>query len=159
AFLRGYFAKFAFHSATTDDFRAYLKEHVLDKPNPNMTLAEVNAWIDQPGLPATVVAPKSNAFQIVATARTGFLGACKLTKADTAKWTTHQWLHCLDNMPATVTAAQLKQLDDAFQLTASTNSEIAHSWFKNAIRANYTPAYPALETYLTSLGRRKLVRD
>lgn len=159
AFLRGYFAKFAFQSATTDDFRAYLKEHVLDKPNPNLTLAEVNAWIDQPGLPATVVAPKSNAFEVVDTARTGFLGGGKLTKTDTAKWTTHQWLHFLDNLPATVTAAQLKQLDDAFQLTASTNSEIAHSWFKNAIRANYAPAYPALEAYLTSLGRRKLVKD
>lgn len=158
-FLRGYFAKFAFHSATTDDFRAYLKEHVLDQPSPNMTLAEVNAWIDQPGLPTTVVPPKSNAFQLVDKARDDWLGGGKLTKADTAKWTTHQWLHFLDNMPASVTAAQLKQLDDAFQLTASTNSEIAHSWFKNAIRANYAPAYPALETYLTSLGRRKLVKD
>jgi hypothetical protein len=124
-----------------------------------MTLAEVNALIDQPGLPATITAPKSNAFQIVDKARGDFLGGGKLTKAETTKWTTHQWLHFLDNMPASVTAAQLKQLDDAFQLTASTNSEIAHSWFKNTIRANYAPAYPALETYLTSLGRRKLVKD
>lgn len=159
AFLRGYFAKFAFHSATTDDFRAYLKEHVLDEPNPNMTLAEVNAWIDQPGLPATVVPPRSDAFQIVDKARGDWLSGGKLSKADTAKWTTHQWLHFLDNVPASVTSAQLQQLDDAFALTASTNSEIAHSWFKNTIRAGYAPAYPALETYLTSFGRRKLVKD
>jgi leukotriene-A4 hydrolase len=159
-FLRGYFATFAFRSATTDDFRAYLKEHVLDRANPNMTLAEVNAWIDQPGLPKTLVIPRSNAFQLVDTARSDWLdGRRALVDTDTSKWTTHQWLHFLDNMPSSVTAAQLKQLDDAFHFTASTNSEIAHSWFKNAIRADYAPAYPALEAYLSAIGRRKLVKD
>jgi len=160
AFLRGYFGKYSFHSVTTDDFRAYLQENILDRPNANMTLAEVNAWIDEPGLPKTLVIPRSNAFQIVDAARHDWLdGKRSLANIDTSKWTTHQWLHFLDNMPSSITAAQLKQLDDAFRFTASTNSEIAHSWFKNTIRANYDPAYPALETYLTSIGRRKLVRD
>jgi leukotriene-A4 hydrolase len=40
AFLRGYFAKFAFQSVTTDDFSAYLTEHVLNRPNAKVTLAE-----------------------------------------------------------------------------------------------------------------------
>ncbi|HEY5809453.1 MAG TPA: leukotriene A4 hydrolase C-terminal domain-containing protein, partial [Povalibacter sp.] len=34
-----------------------------------------------------------------------------------------------------------------------------HSWLKDAIRANYAPAWPRLEQYLTSIGRRKLVKD
>jgi leukotriene-A4 hydrolase len=160
AFLRGYFSSFAFRSVTTDEFRAYLKEHVLDRPNANMSVAEVNAWIDEPGLPKTLVIPRSNAFQVVDRARNDWLDARRpLNEIDTSKWTTHHWLHFLDNIPSTTSAAQLKQLDDAFRLTASTNSEIAHSWFKNAIRADYQSAYPALETYLTSIGRRKLVKD
>jgi leukotriene A-4 hydrolase/aminopeptidase len=159
-FLRGYFSKFAFHSATTEDFRAYLKEHVLDQPGAKITAAEVNAWIDEPGLPSTVTVPKSNAFQLVDTARKDWLEGRKTpAQLDTAKWTTHQWLHFLDNMPSDIASSQLKQLDDTFHFTGSTNSEIAHSWFKNTIRADYAPAYPALEKYLSSLGRRKLVRD
>jgi leukotriene-A4 hydrolase len=158
--LRGYFTKYSFQSVTTDDFRAYLQANVLDRPSANMTLAEVNAWIDEPGLPRTIVIPRSNAFQLVDNARGDWLeGRRPLAKIDTSKWTTHQWLHFLDNMPSTTTAAQLKELDGAFRFTASTNSEIAHSWFKNTIRANYEPAYPALETYLSSIGRRKLVKD
>jgi len=159
-FLRGYFAKFAFQSVTTDDFRAYLREHVLSRPNPKVTLAEVNAWIDEPGLPSTVVMPQSNAFKVVDAAREDWLGGKrKASQLDTSGWTTHQWLHFLDNLPATTTAAQLQELDAAFKFTSSKNSEIEHSWLKNAIRADYAPAYPQLETYLTSIGRRKLVRD
>jgi aminopeptidase N len=160
AFLRGYFAKFAFQSVTTDDFRAYLSEHVLDRPNAKVTLAEVNAWIDRPGLPATVVMPQSNAFKVVDTARADWLaGRVRAQQLDTKAWTVHQWLHFLDNLPAQTTAAQLKELDAAFKFTSSTNSEITHSWMKNAIRADYAPAYSKLEAYLTSIGRRKLVKD
>jgi leukotriene-A4 hydrolase len=159
-FLRGYFDHFAFRSVTTDDFLAYLREHVLDRPNAKVTLAEVNAWIYQPGLPDTVVMPQSDAFAIVDAARSEWLKGRRAAKdLDTKSWTTHQWLHFLDNLPATTTSAQLAELDAAFDLTSSKNSEIAHSWFKNAIRARYEPAYPKLEAYLTSIGRRKLVKD
>jgi leukotriene-A4 hydrolase len=159
-FLRGYFAKFAFQSVTTEDFLAHLREHVLDKPGAKVTLAEVSAWIDQPGLPDTVVMPQSDAFRIVDAARADWLeGRKQAAELQTSGWTTHQWLHFLDNLPANITAQQLSRLDAAFKLTASTNSEIAHSWLKNAIRADYVPAYPQLERYLTSIGRRKLVKD
>jgi leukotriene-A4 hydrolase len=160
AFLRGYFDQFAFQSVTTDDFRAYLSEHVLNRPNAKMTLEEVNAWIDQPGLPSTVVMPQSSAFKAVDAARSDWLaGRRTAQQLDTTQWTVHQWLHFLDNLPGDTTAAQLKELDATFKFTASRNSEIAHSWFKNAIRADYAPAYSQLETYLTSIGRRKLVKD
>jgi len=159
-FLRGYFAKHAFQSVTTADFRAYLQEHVLDRPGAKLTAAEVSAWIDQPGLPSTVVMPQSDAFRVVDAARNDWLqGRRTAQRLDTSSWTTHQWLHFLDNLPSTVDAAQLTELDAVFKLTASTNTEIAHSWLKNAIRANYVPANARLEQYLTSIGRRKLVKD
>jgi hypothetical protein len=159
-FLRGYFAKFAFQSVTTDDFRAYLSEYVLNRANAKVTLAEVNAWIDQPGLPSTVVMPQSSAFAVVDAARSDWLQGRRTTQQlNTSGWTTHQWLQFLDNLPPTTSAAQLEELDAAFRFTQSKNSEIAHSWFKNAIRADYAPAYPQLEAYLTGNGRRKFVKD
>jgi hypothetical protein len=77
----------------------------------------------------------------------------------TEKWTTQQWQHFLDNMPADITGKQLTELDAAFKFTQATNSEIAHSWLLVAIRAGYSPADARLETFLTTIGRRKYVKD
>jgi hypothetical protein len=103
---------------------------------------------------------QSNAFEVVDAAREEWLqGRAQASALRTSSWTTHQWLHFLDNLPPLTSAVRLGELDAAFKLTESKNSEIAHSWLKNAIRADYAPAYPRLEAYLTSIGRRKLVKD
>jgi leukotriene-A4 hydrolase len=64
----------------------------------------------------------------------------------------------LENLPKDISASKLQELDVAFNFTKATNNEIAHSWLKAAIRADYSPAYPRLTTYLTTIGRRKLVK-
>ena len=45
----------------------------------------------------------------------------------------------------------------SFGLTARGNAEIAHEWLLMAIRNQYKPADPRVESYLTTIGRRKLV--
>jgi hypothetical protein len=52
----------------------------------------------------------------------------------------------------------MADLDQAFKLTQSGNSEILFAWLMRAIGSNYQPAYPALEHFLTSMGRRKFLR-
>jgi hypothetical protein len=52
----------------------------------------------------------------------------------------------------------MKELDETFRLTQSGNSEIQHEWLLLAIRNRYEAAYPRLESYLISIGRRKLIR-
>lgn len=52
---------------------------------------------------------------------------------------------------------KVKELDDVFGLTDVGNSEIACDWFKHAIEQNYKPAYPALESFLVNVGRRKFL--
>jgi hypothetical protein len=117
-------------------------------------------WLDQPGIPSIAVLPHSDAFVRVDEQRQAWLsGKRKATELETARWTTHEWQHFLENMPAELSAARMSELDAAFKLTSSTNNEIAHAWLKDAIRANYAPAWPRLEQYLTSIGRRKLVKD
>jgi hypothetical protein len=61
-------------------------------------------------------------------------------------------------MPATLKPAQLAELDAAFRLTATGNSEIAFNWLRIAIRNQYAPAWPRLESYLTTIGRRRLIK-
>ncbi|MBZ0113072.1 MAG: leukotriene A4 hydrolase C-terminal domain-containing protein, partial [Thermoanaerobaculia bacterium] len=56
-----------------------------------------------------------------------------------------------------LTAEQMAELDGAFGFTESGNSEILAEWLTRAIRADYEPAYPAVEQFLTSIGRRKFL--
>ena len=48
-------------------------------------------------------------------------------------------------------------MDQAFSLTATTNSEIADEWFKLSIASGYNAAYPAMEKFLASVGRKKFL--
>jgi leukotriene-A4 hydrolase len=159
-FLRDYFDHFAFQSIDTGDFLRYLDEHVLSQPGSNVTRAEVDEWMNGTGLPANAVLPTSDAFVKVDVQRNEWLKK-KRTAAqlDTRSWSTQQWLNFLDNMPAELPAARLSELDATFKFTNATNTEIAHSWLLDAIRAGYAPAWPRLEQFLTSIGRRKLVKD
>ncbi len=51
----------------------------------------------------------------------------------------------------------MAELDKAFNLTNTSNAEVAHAWYLLAIKAGYKAVYPAMEKYLISIGRRKLI--
>ncbi|HTE42560.1 MAG TPA: M1 family metallopeptidase [Steroidobacteraceae bacterium] len=161
AFMRDYFAHFAFQSVSTEQFLDYFEAQVLSKlGDAKLTQEEILAWIDSPGLPPTVVEPKSDAFAKVDEAKESWLrGELNAKQLPTGQWTAQQWLHFLDNLPRDIPARRLGELDAAFQLTTATNNMIVHSWLLDAIRAGYEPAYARLDQYLTSIGRRKLVKD
>jgi len=56
-----------------------------------------------------------------------------------------------------MTNTLMGNLDQAFNLTTSTNAEIAHAWYLLAIKVGYKHVYPQMDTYLTAIGRRKLI--
>jgi leukotriene-A4 hydrolase len=156
-FLRGYFDHFAFKSITTEQFLGYLQENLLDRFPGIVTREQVNAWVFNPGLPADAVLPVTAMFQPVDEARGAWFSGKLAAKKFGLDWVTQQWLYFLNNMPATLRAAQLADLDKAYGFTKSPNAEIAHSWFLLAIAADYQPALPRLEEYLKTIGRRKLI--
>jgi aminopeptidase N len=137
AFLRSYFDHFAFRSITTADFLDYLRSQL---PNP----VPVEEWIFQPGIPAGAAEPHSDAF-----ARVG--GGWP---ADTSRWSTQEWLHFLRRQDP----PDMERLDREFQLTQRGNSEILHQWLLMAVRSGYPAAYPKLEEFLCSVGRRKFLK-
>ena len=55
-------------------------------------------------------------------------------------------------------ASRMAELDRAFHLTRSGNSEIEFQWLLMSIRNRYEPAYPRLEEFLTTIGRRKFIK-
>jgi leukotriene-A4 hydrolase len=158
-FLHDYFDKFAFQSIATEDFRAYLEANLLPQKAGAVTAAELDEWIQSPGLPRFAVLPHSDAFVLVDGVRKDWQSG-KVAAADlpTKEWTMHEWLHFLDGLPQKLPAAKLDELNAAFALTATGNSEIAFSWLRIAIRNDYQPAYAQLDSYLTTIGRRKLIK-
>lgn len=57
-----------------------------------------------------------------------------------------------------MSAQRMAELDRAFRLSRTGNSEIAFQWLMMSIRARYEAAYPRLEEFLTTVGRRKFIR-
>lgn len=159
AFLKQYFKHFAFQSITTDQFIAYLQETLLKQYSDKLNMARINQWIFEAGIPEGAPVPQSNAFEVVDTARSGWLeGKMKAADIETSDWTVHQWLFFLNNMPEKMSAEQMLDLDTAFKLTQSSNNEIAHAWLMHVVNNWYEPALPRLHNYLTSIGRNKLVK-
>jgi leukotriene-A4 hydrolase len=158
-FLRSYFDHFAFQSITTEEFLDYLKKNLLNR-YPNLAArVPVTEWIYKPGLPSNAPKPASPAFsRVEEQAKRWLQGEIPAAKIPAAKWTTQEWLHFLKSLPQELDHKKMEELDHAFHLTGSGNSEIAFQWLMMSIRNRYEPAYPRLEEFLTSIGRRKFIK-
>lgn len=158
-FLRTYFDHFAFQSITTDRFLSYLKTNLLDK-NPELAArVPVDEWINKPGTPASAPKPTSTAFaQVEAQAQRWLRGDITAAQIPVSAWSTQEWLHFLKSLPAKLDRKKMEDLDQAFKLTQSGNSEIAFQWLMMSIPNAYDPAFDRIEAFLTSIGRRKFIK-
>ncbi len=158
-FLTEYFKEFAFQSITTDEFVAYLEKTLLQDHANKLDSERIKQWIFQGGLPDDLPLESSDAFTQIDDLRAKWLaGEIKASDIGTKDWVVHQWLFFLNNMPQELSTEQLADLDAAFNLTASKNNEIAHSWLLMCVRNWYEPALPRLNDYLVTIGRNKLVK-
>jgi leukotriene-A4 hydrolase len=154
-FLRQYFDHFAFQSITTGIFVDYLQKHLLG----GNTQIPLDDWLYKPGLPASAPRPASDAFtKVAAQAKRWTAGEVEARKIQTANWTTQEWLNFLKSLPPQLTTEQMRELDRAFSLTDTGNDEILEEWLLIAVRNHYDPAYPRLEEFLVSVGRRKYLK-
>jgi len=158
SYLRDYFDHFAFQSITTKQSLDYMREHLFkgDEKAPQLAAGiPVDQWIYQPGLPASAPVPISQAFLAVDKQLVLWLAGEDI---DTAGWSTQEWLHFLRGLPPRLGSAGMRRLDSSYRLTASSNDEILDQWLLMSLRNRYEPAYPRLEEFLTTVGRRKYVK-
>lgn len=142
AFLVGYFRNFRFQSITTAQFREFLDKNLPDA----VSKVPVDEWLNKPGIPASAPRVVSDELTKV---------KVDATKADTAQWSTQQWLHFLRLQPKD---ADLATLDRTFGFTKSGNAEILTEWLGMAIRGHYKPADKRIHDFLISVGRRKFLK-
>ena len=156
-FLRAYFDRHAFHSLTTDTFVSELRSELLAGDEELEKTLRVDAWIDGPGVPDNVAQVTSEAFVQVEGQIEAWQGGKAAAELDTEGWNTHQRIHFVRQLPETMSAEQMADLDKAFGFTASGNSEILHAWLHHVITNHYAPGEQALEDFLTGMGRRKFL--
>jgi hypothetical protein len=158
AFLRGYFDHFAFQSITSEQFRDYAKANLLDKYPGKVSQEEFDAWLYEPGIPATAPQVRSQRFSIVDAARIAWQGNGKLPPpALTSAWSTQEWVRFLEGMPDTLTVEQMTALDAAYHFTGTANGELAQRWYPLAVRSGYHAADDGMAAFMQRVGRRKLI--
>lgn len=150
-FLRAYFDDNAFGTTTTEEFLERVKRELGAD-------LEVDKWVYSAGLPRGFQPPVSTRFQKVDRARLAFYaGTARADDLNTKDWSTHEWLRFLRYLPASTTLGEMAALDRAFHFSDSGNSEILAQWLVASVKLGYKPAYPALERFLTTVGRRKFL--
>lgn len=156
-FLRKYFDEHAFKTIHTEQFLVYLNNNLIKGDKELAQKLNMDAWVYGPGIPHNAPRAHRARFSKVDSARERFLQGEAPGQLATKQWTTHEWLHFLRKMPKPLKQEQMKSLDDAFQFTQSGNSEIADLWFVMSVAADYNTAYPAMEKFLSQVGRRKFL--
>ncbi len=157
-FLKSWFDSHAFKAATTEGFRASLMSDLAAKNPDAATAAEIDEWISGEGIPQSLVAPVSAAFDKVEEQQAVWMsGSAPAAAIDAGRWTTQEWLHFINALPDDLSTARMSDLDRAFDLTRSANAEIAFAWFMKSLKAKYEPARPAIEAFLGRVGRGKFL--
>jgi len=158
-FLRGWFDANAFQSRTTQDFERAVRQDLLGGDAAEATRLRVHEWLYEPGLPENAPEPRSPAFDRIDAAAAAFVGGEQgATDLPGNAWTTPEWLHFLRALPANLPVNRMADLDAAWSLTDTGNSEILMQWLLQSIRSGYGAADPALESFLTRQGRRKFLK-
>jgi len=157
AFLRKYFDTFAFQSMDTATFLAYLRTELFHGDAAAMQPLLIEQWVNGPGLPPNAPVTTSARFDAIDAEARRFTAGGGAAGIEAGSWTTNEWLRFLAEVPATIGAARIGELDRRFHLSDSGNAEILRSWFTLAIENGYRDADPQLERYLETIGRRRLI--
>lgn len=157
SFLNKYFNEHAFKTISTDRFLAYLHTNLIKGDGVLAKKLDINAWVFGPGIPANCPRVDPVRFKAVDAEREAFVNGKAPAKLNTAKWTTHEWLHFLRKLPKPLDVNKMTALDKQFRFTESGNSEIADLWYVMAVASDYKTAYPEMEQFLSQVGRRKFL--
>ncbi len=155
-FLNEYFNQFKWKTITTEQFIAYLNENLLSK-HPQLKL-NINEWIYDIGLPKNC--PKVNSKELVKISQMAneINSSKNINKIDTVGFTTHHWLHLLRQFIPDSVKTIMPEIQKKFGLNESQNAEIQCDWYLLSIKTNYDVAFPFIDKYLNSVGRRKFLK-
>lgn len=156
-FLQAYFNHFAFTPTTTEICVDYLYKNLLHNDSALAKKLHIHEWIYEPGLPENCPVIQPIRFEAVDKQRLAFEQSGQMQAIQPANWSTHEWVHFLRKLPHPFATSRLALLDQQFHLSDSKNSEIAATWFVLSISSGYDQAFPAMEKFIATVGRKKFL--
>jgi aminopeptidase N len=157
-FLSSYFEEFAFGTITTERFLDYLDAHLLSQEGSPVTRAQAEKWTYAPGLPEEAQIPVSkNLDNAKALAEAWSAGEIELSEVPFEEWSPQAKIHFINNIDPDLSFEKLAELDAGLGLSATSNAEIARTWFVQVARRRFTDAYEPLEAHLNRFGRGRLI--
>ncbi len=156
AFLKDWFGQFAFKGADTEEFLEYLQQRLIN-PSGGKVKTDPKKWIYEPGIPEGHRVPSSARLGRMEKMATDFLEK-GVSAVSPEGLSSHEVQYFLRHLPDDLSAARMAALDQKFRFTDGKNSEETFLWLRLAILNNYADAFPALEKFLTTIGRRKFVK-
>ncbi len=153
AFVKRRFERLAFSSTDTATFEADVRRELIDKYPDKFTVEQLTTWLHAPGLPEHSAPKESRRVAQLDRIAARFTTTGDLF--DATGWSTLDWVVFLRSMPPTTVLGRLNTLDEKFHLTDSANPEILMNWLPMMVRSDGREAIPAIEKYLTTIGRRR----
>lgn len=155
--LESWFDRHAFEPATSAMFLADMRENLVQGDADLEAKLMLDAWVYEPGLPSNVVRPDPAAFAEVDAAAAGYAESSKVDSKAWANWTAAERQRLMAKLPRDLSDAQLAALDKDLGLSKTGNNEVLFLWLELAMENRYDPALPQVETFLSTVGRRKFV--
>lgn len=155
-FLKNYFSEHSFQVMDTERFVNYLRKNLIDDETDKKI--NINNWIYEEGLPDNAPVVHSEKFNEVDKIREQWeAGRISADKIPFKEWIYQEQYHFIFNLSSALSTAQLAKLDKAFNLRNTGNNEVLFAFLLQSIRKKHSDAYPELEQFLVSVGRRKFV--
>lgn len=157
-FLRARFDRLAFQST---DSAAFERDIVAELFHGDAAAAErfgLHEWIYGTGLPVTAPRVISTRFAALERLAPRLAADPTGTLFDTTNWTTLEWVELIRALPTPLSLSSVTALDRRYGFSRSRNREIQLYWLPLAIAADDRRAVPAVEEFLSTVGRRRMVR-
>lgn len=146
-FLRRYFQIYAYHWVDDLSFLAALREFAIRGDAALEASLLLDEWLYEGGLPSNVTAPTSSSLLDRAIDRANrFSSGTPLAQLDPGSWTPLELDLFLQHADVTDLRTRIAEVDTTFGLSARNTPPVA--FLHQALEANYTPAYPAVERLL-----------
>ncbi len=157
-FIASYFDAFAFQTITTERFLDYLEEKLLPLQPARVSRADVEQWLYQPGLPATVPVPRSATLDAAQSMAAAWADeAVDVADIPIDSWSPQATVHFINSLPADLSQERLAELDAHLGLSDTRNAEIGRAWFIQVATRRHESAYESLRQYLNRYGRGRLI--
>ena len=156
-FLNQYFSSHAFQTISTAQFLDYLNKNLLDGHDDWKKAINVNEWVYGPGIPKNCPQPGRVRFTKVEEQIKSFENGATAKSLQTKGWSTYEWMHFLRKLSTPIALDKMKDLETVFKFTKTENNEIADIWYLQALKSNYTEAYPSIKHFLINIGREKFL--